>query len=242
MGSDEPLPEALHGIIGYRRELLNNFEASLEGYVKKQYNLPVSEWTQEPGNTIRTALAEGFTYGADIRLEYNSYPFYFTLGYGYSEVTYSADSDDLVAWLDRPEFNYNPSHDLRHQLNVIGSYNFAGFTANASWRFSTGAPYTQIFAFDLALRDLPVQNPVEDQGTALSLYSEPFDNRLPSFHRLDVSLSRTFDITPGFSIETEVGAINSYDSRNVFYYDVNTLEQVDQTPLLPYASISASIN
>jgi len=242
VGSDEPLPEALHGIIGYRRELSDSFEASLEGYVKKQYNLPVSEWTQEPGNTIRTALAEGFTYGADIRLEYNNYPFYFTLGYGYSEVTYSADSDDLVAWLDRPEFNYNPSHDLRHQLNVIGSYNFAGFTANASWRFSTGAPYTQIFAFDLALRDLPVQNPVEDQGTALSLYSEPFDNRLPSFHRLDVSLSRTFDIMPGFSIETEVGAINSYDSRNVFYYDVNTLEQVDQTPLLPYASISASIN
>lgn len=240
--SEDPLPEALHGIIGYRRQLSGSFEASLEGYVKKQYNLPVSEWTQEPGNTIRTALAEGFTYGADIRLELNSYPFYFTVGYGYSEVTYTADSDDLVAWLDRPEFSYNPSHDLRHQLNVIGSYHFAGFTANASWRFSSGAPYTQLFAFDLALRNLPEQNPVTDSGTALSLYSEPFDNRLPSFHRLDLSLSRTFDIVSGFSVETEVGAINSYNSRNVFYYDVNTLEQVDQTPLLPYLSISASIN
>lgn len=242
IGEDEPLPEAWHGILGYRRQLSEAFEASIEGYVKKQYNLPVSEWTREPGNTIRTALAEGFTYGADIRLELNSYPFYLSVGYGYSEVTYSADADDLVAWLDRPEFSYNPSHDLRHQLNVIGSYNFAGFTANVSWRFSSGAPYTQIFAFDLALQNLPQQNPVEDSGTALSLYSEPFDNRLPSFHRLDVSLNREFTISPGFSIEAEVGAINSYNSRNVFYYDVNTFEQVDQTPLLPYASISASIN
>jgi hypothetical protein len=39
-----------------------------------------------------------------------------------------------------------------------------------------------------------------------------------------------------------VGAINAYDMRNVFYYDVNTFEQVDQTPLLPYASLSASFN
>lgn len=240
--SDEPLPEAWHGILGYRRQFSDAFEASVEGYVKKQNNLRVSEWTREPGNTIRTALAEGFTYGADIRLEVNKYPFYLSLGYGYSEVTYTADSDDLVAWLDRPEFSFNPSHDLRHQLTAIASYDFLGFTANASWRFSSGAPYTQIFAFDLALQNLPDQNPIEDRGTAQSLYSEPFDNRLPSFHRLDLSLSRSFDLTSSFSIETEVGAINSYDSRNVFYYDVNTFEQIDQTPLLPYASISASFN
>jgi hypothetical protein len=139
-------------------------------------------------------------------------------------------------------FTYNPSHDLRHQLNVIASYDIAGFTANASWRFNSGRPYTRLFALDFALEDLPDQDVVEDRGTAKSLYSEPFDGRLPSFHRLDVSVSRTFDLSARLSLETEVGAINAYDIRNVFYFDINTFEQVDQTPLLPYASVTANIN
>jgi len=241
----EALPVAWHGILGYRRELAQGLEANIEGYVKLQSNLPVSEWTRQPGNTIRTATADGFTYGTDLQLEYNRFPFYLAVGYGWSDVTYEAPTEDLVAWLDRPVFRYNPSHDLRHQLNVIGSYRFAGFTASASWRFTSGAPYTRIFAFDLApsldIR-LPEQDLRTDRGELVSLYSEPFDSRLPSFHRLDVSLGRNFEIFPGFSLEAEVGAINAYDVRNVFYYDVNTFEQVDQTPLLPYASLNASFN
>ena len=244
IGDDQPVPEALHGILGYRQKIGGRLEANIEGYVKDQKNIPVSEWTREPGNTIRTASADGFTYGLDLQLEYNRFPFYVSVGYGYSEVTYEAPSDELVAWLDRDIFRYNPSHDLRHKLNIISSLNFAGFTANASWRYTTGAPYTRLFAFDFALPffDLVNQDVNTDRGAAQSLYSEPFDGRLPSFHRLDVSLSREFNLLPGFSLDAEIGAINAYNVRNVFYFDVNTFEQIDQTRLLPYASLSMNLN
>lgn len=244
VASDESAPEALHGILGYRQTITENLEGNIEGYVKTQKNIPVSEWTREPGNTIRTAMAEGTTLGLDVQLEYNRYPFYVSLGYGWSEVTYEAPSDELVAWVDSEIFRYNPSHDLRHQLNIISSVQFWDFTANASWRYSSGAPYTKLYAFDFALplQDLPNQNLNKDRGAAQSLYSTPFDGRLPSFHRLDVSLSRKINLLPGFSVEAEVGAINAYNVRNVFYFDVNTYQQVDQARLLPYASISADFN
>jgi len=58
---------------------------------------------------------------------------------------------------------------------------------------------------------------------------------------LDVSLGREFTVSTGFSIETKIGAVNAYDNRNVFYFDVNTLQQVDELPLFPYASITTSI-
>jgi hypothetical protein len=238
---DEPLPEALHAITGYRQKIGNSIEANVEFYYKKNNNIPVAEWTREPGNTIRTAFAEAETYGADLQFELNFKPIYLTVGYGLSEVEYSASAEDLVAWIDEPEFVYNPSHDRRHQLNVLASYEFAGFTASAIWRYSSGAPFTKIYAIDLILR-VPYEQPLDDQGKAVTLYSVPYDGRLPAFQRLDVSLERKFQLRPGLEMEAEIGAINSYNMTNVFYFDVNTMQQVNELPMLPYASISLNIN
>ena len=235
--TEDPLPESLHGIIGWREQFSRSFETSLEAYGKRHFNIPVAQWTREPGNTLNTALADGYTYGFDVQLQYNRSPFYISLGYGFSEVTYEADANDLVAWIDQDLFRYNPSHDRRHQLNLTSSYDFAGFTLSANWRYASGNPYTQLFALDMLL-DVSRQHPLEDRGRVVSLYSEPFDARFPSFHRLDVSLNRSFDISPVFSLEMEVGAVNAYNIQNIFYFDVNTLQQVDELPILPYFSLS----
>ena len=234
----DPLTESLHGIVGYRRQFGRNIGTSLESYVKRHRHLPVAEWTREPGNTIRTALADGITYGADIQFELDLRRFYLSFGYGLAEVVYEASTDDLVAWLDRPIFRFNPSHDRRHQFNIISSLNFAGFTAGLSWQYSSGSPFTRIHAIDLALSGIPDQHPLHQQGRAMTLYTEPYDGLLPSFHRLDVSLSRSIRLSSGVGLEAEIGAINSYNIRNVFYFDVNTFRQVDQTPVLPYASLN----
>lgn len=238
---DDPLPVALHGILGYRQQINPTFGLSIETYVKSQDNIPVAQWTREPANTLETGLVESFTYGADIQAEMNLNRLFVSASYGYSEVTYEAPSDELVAWIDEPVFSYNPAHDRRHQLNVIASFSLGKYTANASWQYASGGPFTQIYAFDLALTDLPRQNPLTTQGEAMTLYSRPYGGKLPSFQRLDVSLNRTFQISRGFEIETEVGAINTLNTTNVFYFDVNTLQQVDQLPLVPYLSFSASI-
>ena len=238
---DDPTPEALHTIFGYRRQIAEGLEANIETYYKSNKNIPVAEWTREPGNTIRTAFANAETYGLDLQMEVNVNPIYLTIGYGLSEVEYSASTADLVAWIEADEFVYNPSHDRRHQLNVLASYEIGGFTFNAIWKYSSGAPYTKIYALDLILR-VPYEDPLEDQGKAVTLYSQPYDGRLPSFQRLDVSVDRKFQLAPKLELEAELGAINSYNMTNVFYFDVNTMTQVNEMPLLPYVSFALKFN
>ncbi|TVQ01783.1 MAG: hypothetical protein EA359_13220 [Balneolaceae bacterium] len=234
---EDPLPESLHSIMGYRRQIGNLVDISVEGYAKRHRNIPVARWTREPGNTIVTALADGTTWGADVQAEFNRGRFYLLFGYGLSKTEYRADANDLVAWIDRDVFRYNPPHDRRHQLNLITSMKFAGLTANAIWQYSSGNPYTKLFAIDMLL-DVSTQHPLTDRGRMVSLYSEPFDGRFPSFRRLDVSLSRPFRLAPGFTLEAEIGAVNAYNVQNIFYFDVNTMQQVDELPFLPYLSLS----
>jgi len=238
---DDPLTESLHGILGYRHQINDWLGINLEGYIKDQKNIPVARWTREPGNTLETGLVKANTIGLDAQIEVNFRNIFLSAGYGLSEVTYEAPSAELVAWIDREIFRYNPSHDRRHQLNVISSITLGKYDANINWQFSSGSPFTRLFAIDLALVGMPRQNPLDNQGTALTLFSEPYDGKLPSFQRIDVSVNRTFELSRVFHIETEIGAINTFNTTNVFYFDVNTLQQVNQLSLMPYISLTTII-
>ncbi len=231
-------PESLHAILGYRHQFSDRFGFSIEGYAKDHSNIPVARWTREAGNTLETGNADALTFGGDLQLEFNFYPFYMSVAYGLAKITYEAPSDELVAWIDDPIFSYNPAHDRRHQINLISTYSLRDYTFSVSWQFSSGGTFTRVYAYDIALRGLPDQNPLVNQGTAFTLFTEPFDGRMPSFNRMDVSVSRLFQNIPGVDIEAEIGAINSMDVRNVFYFDVNTRQQVDQMPFVPYAALT----
>ncbi len=237
---DNAYPQALHGILGYSQQFGGGFEASVEGYAKRLSNVLVPQWAPEARFTTRTALADGSVYGMDARLEYQTPSFYAYVGYGWSTVEYEAARDDLGAWIEGNLFSYSPPHDRRHQINAVGSYEFGGITANVSWQFGSGRPYTKVFGFDLA-PDLPEQNPTTSPGTAFTLFDRPYGARLPTYHRLDVSLGRSFDLTSGLSIETKAGAINTYDRSNIFYFDIDTLQRVDQSPVLPYLSLRVQV-
>jgi hypothetical protein len=62
------------------------------------------------------------------------------------------------------------------------------------------------------------------------------NGRLPSIHRLDLALERDLELPVG-KLQAQIGAINVYDRRNMFYYPVYTARRVDQLPLAPYASV-----
>ncbi|MFB6247726.1 MAG: carboxypeptidase regulatory-like domain-containing protein [Salinibacter sp.] len=232
----DPLPRALHGIVGYRQRLGSLVEVSLEGYTQRLQHIPVAEWTPEAGTNTETALANGIVYGADARVEIQRGPFYGYLGYGWSTVTYEAATEDLGAWVNEKVFSYAPAHDRRHQLSVVSSYEILGITTSVSWQFGTGRPYTQVYGFDLSLTP-PGDRPTETPGTAHTLYQRPYGARLPAYHRLDVSLERSFEVSDRLTLDAKLGAINLYNRSNVFYYDVDTLQRVNQSPLLPYVSV-----
>lgn len=239
--SGEPLQEAWHGVLGYRMLLGDHLEANVEGYFKSHMNIRVSEWNPEIQLEMNTARADGTTYGFDTRLEYDRSPFYIYLGYGWSKVEYEAASGDLGAWIQEPVFSYSPPHDRRHKFNSVASYELGAFTTSLSWEFGSGRPYTRVFGFDLHL-DVPREDPLTEPGTGRTLYSRPYDARMPTYHRLDFSVNRSFELSPSTTLEAKVGVINLYDRDNIFYFDANLVQRVNQTSRLPYLSLQANFN
>jgi hypothetical protein len=240
--TDTP-PRALHGILGYQQQILDNLDVSVEGYVKDIANIAVPEWSVLDRFETDLTPAGGLTYGVDARVELTINSFYLFAGYGWSRVTYEAAQDDLGAWIEGSVFEFSPSHDQRHQVNVVSEFQVGDASANLSWEFGSGRPYTRAYGFDLA-PDIASQltPPVNESGQALVLFDEPYGERLPSYHRLDASVSRPFDLSSRTTLEAKVGAINVYDRRNIFYYDISRDNVVNQIPIYPYVSITVSVN
>lgn len=237
------LQSALHAILGYRERMAENLEVSVEGYGKKIRNIPVPEWTVLNRFETRLAAADGTVYGVDARVEWSSESTYLFLGYGWSKVTYRARRKDLGAWLDGEVFEYSPSHDQRHQINSVVGVDIGQTTLNLSWEFGSGRPYTKAYAFDLIPNVVArISPPTKFAGREAVLYDEPYGGRLPNYHRLDLTVKRPFEVSSSTRIEAEVGAINVYDRKNVFYYDVGRDNVVRQVPVYPYVSLGVKIN
>lgn len=234
-----PLFSSIHRIVGVKHKFGPRFKTNLEAYYMTHENVPVAKWTNIAQTFVRPAQANSKSYGLNARIEYETKAMYLYLGYSLSKVRYKATTDDLGAWLDTPLFEYSPPHDQRHQLSTIASFEIGKYTANFTWELGSGRPYTQVFGFDFSI-DVLETDPTEEPGVARTLFSEPYGSRLPYYHRFDASIERGFRLSEGFLFEAEIGCLNVYDRRNVFYLDLNVLERVDQSPILPYVAFKIS--
>lgn len=229
---------ALHGIVGWQQALGGGVRWSVDGYYKWLRDLPVPIWRAVAQFTTRLGRAEGEVYGADLRLEVNRPGIYGFVGYGYAVTEYVAAADDFDTWFGERVQRFHPPHDRRHQVNALATVDVADFELSARWQLGSGLPFTRPMGFDEAFNfgdDL--HDVSRDVGTTRLLLDRPFAGRLPMMHRLDLSLGRTVRTRAG-RLSGQVGVINAYDRRNMFYYDLYSGRRVDQLPLAPYASLT----
>ena len=64
--------------------------------------------------------------------------------------------------------------------------------------------------------------------------------RLPDYHRLDISLSKYFEIAP-FKFSVDASIINVYNRKNIFYFQRNTGEKIYMLPFLPTATLKVEL-
>ena len=233
----EPL-KALQGMLGWQQPLGGGLRWSVDGYYKRLTGIPVTVWSAVAQFTTQLGRADGKTLGADVRVEYSSPHFSGFLGYGYSWTLYEASQREFTTWFGEPVQSYHPPHDRRHQINAILSLDLGDFTASARWQFGSGLPFTRPIGFDEGFdfaREL--SNVKTTHGTTRLLLDKPFTGRLPLVHRLDLSLTRAFEVSFG-QIVVQAGVVNAYDRRNMFYYDLFAGRRLDQLPLAPYASVT----
>jgi len=235
------VPQAFHMILGYRNRLAEGIEVAVEGYHKRLFNLFIAEWTAFPRLTTRLQQADGRVYGLDLRLEVRRSNFYGYVNYGLSSVEYNARQASLGLWYGAETLRFRPAHDRRHQLNVLASTRLFNFDLSARWQFGSGLPFNRALGFDgFLLMDGSV-DVFEDRGDRRVIYERPYNGVLPTYHRLDLSVGRSFRLGRG-TATVQGSLINAYDRANIFYLDVFTLQRADQLPLIPSFGLKIEVD
>jgi hypothetical protein len=223
---------SFHAIAGYSLDLGRNTHLSAEAYYKHLNNLLVAEWTAFPRFTTRMQPAAGRSAGFDVRFDTEIGPAFARVNYGFSATRYEAKQASIPIWYGVETLDFRPPHDRRHQVNALFGARLAGFDFSAQWTFGAGLPYSRAIGFDgftliediVDVGQLPTSRRV--------IYERPFNAELPAYHRLDVSVERSFDLGPS-RLTAQASVLNLYDRANIFYLDVFTLQRVDQLPILP---------
>ncbi|NND70154.1 MAG: TonB-dependent receptor [Rhodothermales bacterium] len=237
----QDVPSAWHFIAGVQRSLNRSMEVSLEGYYKDMSNLFISEWTALPRFNTNLQNADGWSSGADLRFEIDKQVFYSLVSYGFSVTEYEAKQRTIPIWFGNESEIFNPPHDRRHQITVLSKLRTSLADLNVQWKFGSGLPYNQVLGFDgFIFMDGPVDL-FERPAVPRVIYDRPYDGRLPTYHRLDVNLERTFNIGPNANLAVNAGVINTYNRDNLFYFDLFTLGRVNQLPFVPSLGLKLEV-
>jgi hypothetical protein len=188
-----------------------------------QYNIGLS-YNIIPGIT---SGIEGF-----YKIKGESYGWEFLFDVGINPVSLSLAYTLSWAYKEVEGWVYNPKYDTRHQFTSILEFNLgSGWITGLIWNYSTGLPFTHLIGYYDKYYLHNINSSGFDQANI-----EPFTiigdrnlGRLPDYHRLDISLTKRFNISLT-KWELTVSAINVYDRKNIYYFDRETGDVVNMLP------------
>jgi hypothetical protein len=178
------------------------------------------------------AIEIGNSYGMDFKYKYEFKKMYLWAVYS---LTYVERFDGTR--------NYSPHFDRRHNVNLVATYTFdkkRSWNLNTRWNFGSGFPFTQTQGFYEKLNTEAPGNPLTQNGNIGVYYTEINNGRLPSFHRMDVSLSKKMTLKKNQTMTLTVAATNVYNRENIFYFDRARFTRINQLPIIPTVGINYS--
>jgi hypothetical protein len=235
---------SIHAQANWEQSIGAGFSYSLDAYHRWMYDLPVTTWSTVARFTPDLSLAHGRSYGADVRVELRQGPLYLFGGYAYGWMEYRSEQELFGIWYGEPLQSFRPPHDRRHQATALASLLLGEFTLATHWEYGSGFSYTRPMGFfewiDFRTDQRALPRLHRTFGETQILLERPYDARLPSTHRLNVSVKRLFEMGAR-TVELQAGVINAYDQTNIFYYDVFVDRRIDQLPLTPYVSVQLQL-
>lgn len=238
------LQYAWHAIAGMEVDLGKNVTVNLEGYYKyfSQLSNINPNKLYEDVATFELIddvfkkdfiIESGQSLGADLLIKYSKDRLFLwgVYSYGYN-----------LRW---DGFNeYFPVFDRRHNINLVGSYIFGkkkDLDFNVRWNLGSGLPFTptagfyQSENFSGGVTSDPITNNSNSVSTLLGTFNS---QRLPYYHRLDVTLKKKFKFKNKTVMEVVLSVTNAYNRNNIFYVNRVTNEEIYQFPLLPSFGMS----
>lgn len=226
---------AVHALAGGTVPVGRGLRVGVEGYARRIDGLPIPIWSARSQFTLIPTEARSTSYGADARVEWQRGPAYTYVSYAYGVTEYTSVGGPFLVRGGESYDAYHPAHDRRHQLQVAVQVEVGRVEFGGRWQAGSGLPYTRPYGFDTVLPPFGLPEVAYQPGYPRVVFERPFNGRLPAYHRLDLSAGTGFRIGRA-ALDVRVGAINTYNRDNVFYYDVFRGRRVNQLPLVPYVS------
>jgi hypothetical protein len=231
--TDSRLQKAMHYVAGVEYDIGRHFTFNLEAYLKdfnQMININRNKLSPSDPNYI---VETGEAYGIDFNMDFNK-------GAWDVWLTYS------LAFVNRfnGEQEYPTNFDRRHNSNVLITYQFGenrSWELSGRWNLGTGFPFTLTqgfygrYDFDEGLNEDVVQN---NPNLGIVFDDKINGGRLPVYHRLDISLKKTWKLSKYGSIEMTVSATNAYYRQNIFFFDRVEYDRVDQLPIMPSVGVA----
>lgn len=243
------LQKSWHGGVGFELDLGRFSEINVEGYYKifsqltninrnKKYD--ENEPNKPEYETKDYIVEQGNSYGADFRYKYEYKKVYIWAVYSLTFVNREAERYDFAGNMQIE--NYFPHFDRRHNVNLVFTYTFdknKTWSFNTRWNYGSGFPFTKTQGYYEKI-DASSGNPLTQNGTLSAYFTDLNTGRLPSFHRLDASLSKKMKLKKNQTLTITAAATNVYNRENIFYLNRSTLTRINQLPIMPTLGINYS--
>lgn len=133
--------------------------------------------------------------------------------------------------------SYRPHYDRRHTVNLLATYSLGedrDWELSARWSYGSGFPFTMTaglyerLTFDSGL----ISDYTTENGETGITYGDIYAGRLPNYHRLDIGAKKKFSIGKRGLLELSLSITNTYNRKNIFYFDRISFDRVNQLPIL----------
>lgn len=249
------LQKAVHAILGFEYDLTNKLMFNIEGYYKRFTQLSninrnkiydVDDVTKPDYLRLNYSIETGNAYGVDFLTKYSGKRTYVWFVYSLGKV----DRWDGIQ-------EYAPVWDRRHNINIVATQKLGkkdDWELSARWNFGSGLPFTPT----AGVYGKPVQGGISSDYVTGNpsdisyIYGDLNSKRLPTYHRFDLTVKRTFEFFKTIKgedgmpdkrkmtsrLEINAGATNIYNRDNVFYVERSTNQVVNQLPIIPSIGVS----
>ena len=225
--------KARHLIAGVEYDISRRIDFQIEGYIKDFTQLTNINRNMTSNADDEFIIESGVAKGVDALLKFKSKKLYIWAVYSIGIITRNDG-----------EKTYNPHFDRRHNMNFVTSYKFGkndSWKADMRWNLGSGFPFTQTQGFyeNLTFSEGINTDYTSTNGELGIEYAELNEGRLPYYHRLDASISKSIKLNKNSELDMTLSVTNAYNRENIFYFNRVKYERVNQLPLMP--SFGASI-
>lgn len=238
------LQYAWHAILGAELDVNKNHSFNVEAYYKyfsQLSNINQNKLYEDVAQFELIAdvfkkdfiIESGRTIGLDILYKYSNDRLFI---WGVYSLSHSTRWDGFSA--------YFPVFDRRHNINLVGSYQLGekrDLELNVRWNLGSGLPFTptagyyQLENFSGGVTTDYVTNNPSVISTLLGQFNS---QRLPAYHRLDITIKKSFIFKNETELEITGNVTNVYNRKNIFYVNRISSKILYQFPVLPSFGVS----